>query len=235
MQSHCMYFTCIISLTVLTSTNSSFQFIFSQMGNNISLRSSELTGKVILPDGRIHEFQNTLTVAELMLEYPQQAVIELNKSSLSAKRQTPLPADEKLEVKKIYLMVPMRRGKTLALSSEEAHRILLRVSSILRSRSVVASSKCLPLFGRICPAGGEDDLRFMAAKREKMVIGERLLGELEEEKKGELDPFEGLHERPEYLSRQLSGRGWKPSLDTINEKKASHWLLLARKFGSKIY
>uniref|UniRef100_J3LN16 Uncharacterized protein n=2 Tax=Oryza brachyantha TaxID=4533 RepID=J3LN16_ORYBR len=40
------------------------------------------------------------------------------------------------------------------------------------------------------------------------------------------DGFE--EHRPEFLSRELSSRGWKPSLITIEErvapKKVSHWL-----------
>lgn len=42
-------------------------------------------------------------------------------------------------------------------------------------------------------------------------------------------PADGFEEhRPEFLSRELSSRGWKPSLITIEErvapKKVSHWL-----------
>uniref|UniRef100_A0A7N0TS54 Uncharacterized protein n=1 Tax=Kalanchoe fedtschenkoi TaxID=63787 RepID=A0A7N0TS54_KALFE len=38
-----------------------------------------------------------------------------------------------------------------------------------------------------------------------------------------------MEDRPEYLfRRELSGKGWKPSLDTITEKiaeqKVTHWL-----------
>ena len=42
--------------------------------------------------------------------------------------------------------------------------------------------------------------------------------------------------RPEYMSRQLSGKGWKPSLDTIKEKKVktklSRWLLFLKGFSA---
>lgn len=46
------------------------------------------------------------------------------------------------------------------------------------------------------------------------------------------DFVESLEAKPEYFSRQLSGKGWKPSLDTIKEKrveKVPHWLLLVRR------
>jgi len=51
----------------------------------------------------------------------------------------------------------------------------------------------------------------------------------EEEEEAEAarpDGFEG--HRPEFLSRELSSKGWKPSLRTIEErvapKKTPHWL-----------
>lgn len=55
------------------------------------------------------------------------------------------------------------------------------------------------------------------------------LAEEEEEEEAEAarpDGFEG--HRPEFLSRELSSKGWKPSLRTIEErvapKKTPHWL-----------
>ncbi|GMH02322.1 hypothetical protein Nepgr_004161 [Nepenthes gracilis] len=203
------------------------------MGNYISLLRSETTGKVIFPDGRIHEFDTPPTVAELMLEYPQQAVIEL-KSAAPGTRITPLPADKLLEVRKFYLMVPIRRGKPLALSSQEAHQILLRANSVLRSSSTSFSSKLLALFSP-CPASGEYGRRFAVGEGEKLAVAEGLGNE---EKKADFDVTEGLVGGPDYLSRQLSGRRtWKPSLDSIREKDAekrvSHWLFLRRKIVDK--
>ncbi|EMS53054.1 hypothetical protein TRIUR3_05191 [Triticum urartu] len=50
--------------------------------------------------------------------------------------------------------------------------------------------------------------------------------ERREEAAATADGFE--EHRPEFLSRELSCRGWKPSLNTIEErvipKKVSHWL-----------
>lgn len=172
------------------------------MGNLFTNPSSKLVGKVILSDGRVHEFETPLTVAELMLEHPQQVVVEFS-SNLSEKRPTPLPADKKLEMKKVYVMLPMKRGKPASMSSEEARQ----VHSLLRSRSLLSSWRLLPLFSRICPAGGieEGQTRFVSERNEN--DGEVMLPEVME------------NNGAEYFSRQVSGKGWKPSLDTIKEKK----------------
>ncbi|KAK3194245.1 hypothetical protein Dsin_025555 [Dipteronia sinensis] len=196
------------------------------MGNYVSLyRPSDATGKVILSDGSVHEFDKPITVAEMMLEHPQEVVVEFIKSTVSEKRPSPLPADKKLEIKKVYLMLPMKRGKPASLSSEEARHVLSTANSVLRSRSLLSSSKFLPLFAKICPALTEEQgQRFEQLKKEDTE--EIMAVELKIET--ELLP-ESLDGRPEYLSRQLSGKGtWKPSLDTIKEKKiekkVNHWL-----------
>ncbi|KAI9181485.1 hypothetical protein LWI28_015399 [Acer negundo] len=198
------------------------------MGNYVSLyRPSDATGKVILSDGSVHEFDKPITVAELMLEHPQEVVVEFIKSTVSEKRPSPLPADKKLEIKKVYLMLPMKRGKPASLSSEEARHVLSSANSVLRSRSLLSSSKFLPLFAKICPALTEDQgQRFVPLKKEETE--EIRAVELKFESEMEL-LSESLDGRPEYLSRQLSGKGtWKPSLDTIKEKKiekkVNHWL-----------
>ncbi|KAJ9171740.1 hypothetical protein P3X46_015059 [Hevea brasiliensis] len=190
------------------------------MGNYFTIPSSKTAGKVILSDGRVHKFEKPLTVAELMLEYPQQVVVEF-RSDLSEKRPTPLPADQKLDMKKVYLMLPMKRGKPASLSSEEARQ----VHSVLRSRSLLASSRFLPLFARIWAARGIEEGQMTTMK----FVSERT------ENDSELMLPEILENRPEYLSSQLSGKRWKPSLDTIKEKKVKkmilYWLF---NFNSKL-
>ncbi|KAI3819201.1 hypothetical protein L1987_13026 [Smallanthus sonchifolius] len=179
------------------------------MGNHTSHGSRRL----ILPNGTVHEYKEPVTVAELMLEHPQQLVVEFQPLGNKTK---PLAADIMLEKNKVYLMVPMRRGK--AVSSEEARRILLRANAVLKTVSfVTAYTGFIPVFARMCPAAvvkskrkekGVEKSPTMDIKPELVVGGEECY----------------------YLSRQLSVKSsWKPNLDTIKEKgvkaKIRHWLL----------
>ena len=193
------------------------------MGNYVSCRPSSAAGKLVLSDGSVEEFMKPVTVAELMLEHPQQVVVELNSGTGGGKRPSALPADKKLEMGKVYLMLPMQRGRAAMLSSEEARRVLLRAGSVLQSQSFLSSARLLPFFAKICPAGAGDGFLLNNGKEKRLVV------EMPVERcKPEFDLPEVLEERPEYLSRQISGKGWKPSLDTIVEKKiekkVSHWL-----------
>ena len=202
------------------------------MGNHISHQPANGTGKVILSDGTVHEYQKPLTVAELMLDYPQEVVVEFQSSVTNGKRPCPLPADNKLETDKVYIMLPMKRGKPAALSSEEARRLLLTANNVLKSRTndlLSGTWGFVPMIARMCIAGTgncEGTIDFVERKKnEQQVIVEKT----EEKRKIELLFSEILEDRPEFLSRQLSGKSWKPNLDTIKEKgvkaRVRHWLL----------
>ncbi|PIA29193.1 hypothetical protein AQUCO_06200051v1 [Aquilegia coerulea] len=190
------------------------------MGNFISHQLFDMTGKVVLSNGTIHEFDQPLTVAELMLEHPQQVVVEF-RSLMAGKRVTPLPADKKLDIKKVYLMIPMKIGRTGPLSVHEARRVLENANNVLRSRALMSSAKLLPLLARGCKMGITVESNVVMVKKEDIVE------KLEKNNKTELLPI-NFEERTKFLSRQFSGKGWKPSLDTITEKKiekkVSHWL-----------
>lgn len=192
------------------------------MGNSAPHRLPAAAGKVILSDGGVFTYDKPLTVAELMLEHPQEVVVEFQ-AVINGKKPTPLPADQKLEMKKLYLMLPIRKGKPTPLSSEEAQKLLANTNSLLKSKALLSFTGFLPLFVRICPAvGGKHDAVSMDKRR--YCLADRK----EEEKKS--DYFtEILEGRPEFLCRQISGKGWKPSLDPIREKvvkaKVRHWIL----------
>ena len=109
------------------------------MGNQVS----EVRGKIVMWDGSVQEIEQPLTVAELMLEHPEQVVVELH-SAVKQKRATPLPADNKLETNKVYLMLPIKRGKPVGLSGEDTRRILLILNSALHH------SKFVPWLTRLC-------------------------------------------------------------------------------------
>ncbi|KAK9070050.1 hypothetical protein SSX86_010449 [Deinandra increscens subsp. villosa] len=182
------------------------------MGNHTSHASTRL----ILPDGTVHEHKQPVTVAELMLDHPQQVVVEFQPQPIGRKTK-PLPADFTLEKNKVYLMVPMRKGSAVSMSSDDVRRVLSRANAVLKSGSFVgAYTGFIPVFARMCPAA---------------VVKSRKKVEKRAEKVAEVKPelFAG-GEDGSYLSRQLSVKSsWKPSLDTIKEKsvkaKIQHWLL----------
>ncbi|XP_076890192.1 uncharacterized protein LOC143541194 [Bidens hawaiensis] len=183
------------------------------MGNHIT---SHRSTRVLLPDGMVQEYSEPVTVAELMLDHPQQVVVEF--SHPVGRKPKPLGADVTLENNKVYLMVAMKRGKLAApsISLEEARRILFRTDAVL-----TAYTGFVPVFARMCPAA-------VVKSKKKQLKEEKVVAKWPTvEVKPEL--FVG-REDGYYLSRELSvKRSWKPSLDTIKEKgvkeKIRHWLV----------
>lgn len=194
------------------------------MGNHISFGVTA-TSKVVYWDGSVQEIEEPVTVAELMLDHPQQVVVEFHSAVKNQKRPIPLPADKKLETKKTYVMVPVRRGKPVALSGEDCRRILFTVNnSSLHSNYLLCSSGFLPWL-----------VRLFKTTDQTIAIGGTLQTKEDMEENKEEERFDFSEFLPEggaeHMSRQLSGKGWKPSLDTIKEKKApkrklSRWLFL---------
>ncbi|KAK4273265.1 hypothetical protein QN277_021702 [Acacia crassicarpa] len=187
------------------------------MGNYMS-RGGNGRGKIVHWDGSVQEFDKPVTVAELMLEHPQQLVVEF-RSAVSQRRPNPLPADQNLETNNIYLMLPMKRGKPLGLNAQDIRRFLL----ILNSSGLRSSARFLPWLARMCHHPNGVAASHLTQKKPQ-------ISEKEETDEMHRDVFPEILQpgRPEYLSRELSGKGWKPSLDTITEKKIktkiSHWL-----------
>ncbi|CAN1196454.1 hypothetical protein LINPERHAP2_LOCUS43578 [Linum perenne] len=116
-------------------------------------------------------------------------------------------------------MLPVKRGKPLSLSSEEARRVILSANMALKQ-----SGKFMPMFTKMCTVNsGEGHYEGILVK---LVTRKK---ENEEEDEEEEMWLENTVAAPEYLSRQMSGKGWRPSLDTIKEKKVEqqklqHWL-----------
>ena len=126
----------------------------------------------------------------------------------------PLPADHVLGAGGVYVLLPATRGKVLA---EEARRALSAARSLARSRSMPGLRRKLS-----SKKGREEAASDVSAQREATA-------EPPEEEEADAARPDGFEEhRPEFLSRELSSKGWKPSLRTIEErvapKKMPHWL-----------
>ncbi|KAI3980706.1 hypothetical protein MKX01_025271 [Papaver californicum] len=153
------------------------------MGNYISYQKSVMSGKVILPDGTVHKFDHPLTVAELMLEHPQQVVVEFH-------------------MKRSYLMLPKKGGNS-TVTADDARQILLKAKTVLKSGSVLSSSKLFPMLALICRPVTNIKVRhgLVSHKEDKYSVKER------EKTKTlmELMP-EVFEQEPAFLSRQFSGK-----------------------------
>ncbi|PWZ05634.1 hypothetical protein Zm00014a_042539 [Zea mays] len=202
------------------------------MGNLVSgAAAASGGGKVVMADGSVRALSEPVSVAELMMDHPRHFVVDARvlkklghhnhhhhqqqQQQQSGAKVAPLPADHVLGAGGVYVLLPATRGKV---SAEEARRALSAARSLARSRSMPGlrrklSSSSSSNKGRGQP-GAEEPAQ---AHRE------------EDEDEAEAARPDGFEEhRPEFLSRELSSRGWKPSLRTIEErvlpKKTPHWL-----------
>ncbi|CAK9238385.1 unnamed protein product, partial [Sphagnum troendelagicum] len=84
------------------------------MLNYIIFPSSMMSAKVMMIDGSVAEFKEPITVAELMMEYPQHLVCHSSamqhqqqaKSKQQLQMKAALPADVQLELGRLYYLLP---------------------------------------------------------------------------------------------------------------------------------
>ncbi|CAM0872855.1 unnamed protein product [Alopecurus aequalis] len=196
------------------------------MGNLISAGAGVAAatgGKVVMADGTVRALSEPVSVAELMMDHPRHFVVDARVLQQrkgapggGASKVAPLPADHVLGAGGVYVLLPAIRGKV---SADEARRVLTASRSLARSRSMPGGLMRKMSYRKSGDADG-------SAKREAAAAAAVAETERREETVAEEDGFE--EHRPEFLSRELSCRGWKPSLNTIEErvmpKKVSHWL-----------
>ncbi|OEL35534.1 hypothetical protein BAE44_0003452 [Dichanthelium oligosanthes] len=202
------------------------------MGNLVSAGAAAVSGggKVVMADGSVRALSEPVSVAELMMDHPRHFVVDARVLKELGRREqqhhqqqggcgakvAPLPADHVLGAGGVYVLLPATRGKV---SAEEARRALSAARSLARSRSMPGLRRKLS-----SKKGHEEAASDVSAQREATTEESP-----EEEDEAEAARPDGFEEhRPEFLSRELSSRGWKPSLRTIEErvapKKTPHWL-----------
>jgi hypothetical protein len=204
------------------------------MGNLVSAGAAAAAsggGKVVMADGSVRALSEPVSVAELMMDHPRHFVVDARVLREQGRRDhhhhrqqqhqqggggakvAPLPADHVLGAGGVYVLLPATRGKV---SAEEARRALSAARSLARSRSMPGLRRKLS-----SKKGREEAAPDVPARREETAESPE-----PEEEEARPDGFE--EHRPEFLSRELSSRGWKPSLRTIEErvapKKSPHWL-----------
>ncbi|PAN50036.1 hypothetical protein GQ55_9G503700 [Panicum hallii var. hallii] len=199
------------------------------MGNLVSAGAGAAAasggGKVVMADGSVRALSEPVSVAELMMDHPCHFVVDARVLKEQGRREqqqqggggrakvAPLPADHVLGAGGVYVLLPATRGKV---SAEEARRALSAARSLARSRSMPGLRRKLS-----SKKGREEAAPDVSAQREATT-------EPPEEEEAEAARPDGFEHRPEFLSRELSSRGWKPSLRTIEErvalKKTPHWL-----------
>ncbi|URE04979.1 hypothetical protein MUK42_19951 [Musa troglodytarum] len=143
------------------------------MGNLLSCQAPDSCGgKVVLSDGTVHEFDCPTSVAELMLEHPRQFVVDVRSLSAANSKAAPLPADYMLEPDKVYVMLPVARGKAARLSADDARRAQALASrSRLKQRSASAAPFLSVLSARTEAPAEPEFLRQFSSKRWAPTLG----------------------------------------------------------------
>ncbi|XP_068642095.1 uncharacterized protein [Aristolochia californica] len=124
------------------------------MGNSASCSpclASTRTIRVGFRDGRVEEYRRPLKAAELMLENPRHFVCDSN--NLKVGHRVPcLTADEDLEPRRLYLLLPMDMLFSVLTSEEKSH---LSHKASLKNGASTNIAKIFPVFGEFCLSPSE--------------------------------------------------------------------------------
>lgn len=196
------------------------------MGNLVSgaAAASGGGGKLVMADGSVRALSEPVSVAELMMDHPRHFVVDARvlkklghhnhhhhqqqQQQQSGAKVAPLPADHVLGAGGLYVLLPATRGKV---SAEEARRALsaARSRSLRGLRRQLSSSKK----SQQAEAAAAQD---QESAQQEATAESSPEDEDDAEAAARTDGFE--EHRPAFLSRELSGKGWKPSLRTIEER-----------------
>lgn len=161
------------------------------MGNTASCTPSLIANgvfKVLFLDGRVEAYTKPMRAAELMLEYPGQFVCDSSYLKVGHRIQG-LLADEELERRKFYFLLPMELLYSV-LTHEEMSSLNYKASRALKRGSFNNLAKIFPVFSEFCMFPSEPK----RLEHDSEVISEA-----------------------EPLERYSKHRSWRPALETIDE------------------
>ncbi|KAB1212257.1 hypothetical protein CJ030_MR5G025025 [Morella rubra] len=160
------------------------------MGNVTSCAPSIISSgavKVLFSDGRLGAYTRPVRVAELMLENPGQFVCESCSLKVGHRIQG-LLADEELELRQFYFLLPMELLYSV-LTLEEMSSLSYKATKALKHASFNNLGKIFPVLSEFCMFPSET-------------------------KTSTTTPAESERESVKRFSKQ---RSWKPALETIVE------------------
>ncbi|KAF8399040.1 hypothetical protein HHK36_014906 [Tetracentron sinense] len=120
------------------------------MGNATSCAPSLISGavKVLFSDGRLEVYTRPVKVAELMLENPRQFVCD--STDLKVGHRIPgLSADEELERRRLYVILPMEMLYSV-LTNEEMRSLSYKASRALKHGVSNNIRRIFPVLGEFC-------------------------------------------------------------------------------------
>lgn len=164
------------------------------MGNAASCAPSIISNnggvrKVLSMDGRIETYTRPVKAAELMVENPGQFVCESTSLKVGNRIQG-LSADEELEKRQLYLLLPMDLLYSV-LTFEEMSSLTHKTSKALKHGSFTNFGKILPVLSEFCIFPSEA----------KTLDGTHSM----------------IMNVSEPVKRYSKQRSWRPALETIAE------------------
>ncbi|XP_042502290.1 uncharacterized protein LOC122079682 [Macadamia integrifolia] len=121
------------------------------MGNSTSCAPTIISGgavKVLFSDGRLEVYTRPIKAAELMLENPRQFVCNSNDLKVGH-RILGLAADEELEKRQLYFILPMDLLYSV-LTNEELLSISYKASRAVKHGSSNNIGRIFPVLGDFC-------------------------------------------------------------------------------------